>query len=209
MQTPLWQFWADWTIKALGTLATFAAVFVALFNSWLRNWIAPPRLAIALVDSDGYRARLRVYEGVSIRETDGLWYHVRVENRTRWNPANNVYVFMQSIETLNAANEFKPAWAGNAALGWRNDANPQPKSIGHHFDCDLCHVLKNPLQVKLSPIVPGEIPDVYTGPFRIAVTLRARGVEADSNVLRVDIAWDGKWSDDKGQMKLHLVVKAV
>ena len=29
MQTPVWQFWTDWIVKALGTLATFLAVFVA------------------------------------------------------------------------------------------------------------------------------------------------------------------------------------
>jgi hypothetical protein len=32
MSTPLWQFWTDWGVKALGTLGTFAAVLVALFG---------------------------------------------------------------------------------------------------------------------------------------------------------------------------------
>jgi hypothetical protein len=63
--------------------------------------------------------------------------------------------------------------------------------------------------VRFSPIIRGQAPDYYTEKFRIAVTLQARGAEKDSNILRVKISWDGKWSDDKDEMKhQHLVLSA-
>jgi hypothetical protein len=39
------------------------------------------------------------------------------------------------------------------------------------------------------------------------LTLQARGVEAESNVLRVQVFWDGEWSDNKDEMRRHFVVK--
>jgi hypothetical protein len=44
-------------------------------------------------------------------------------------------------------------------------------------------------------------------PFRMIATLQASGIEAESNILRVEISWDGKWSDDMTELKRHLVVK--
>jgi hypothetical protein len=217
MPPPLWQFWTDWTVKALAALATFLAVFVALFGSWLRYVIAPPQLTIAIADTRGYTTELAALKEVRTDnkvskeqyETKGLWYHVRVENRTRWNPVTELHIFLLSIETPDAAGDFRPVWIGHAALGWRHNANPQGKKIGYAAECDLCHVLKEPLQLWLSPIIPADIPLFYSRECRIRLTLQARGMEADSNLLRVEISWNGKWSDDQVEMMRHLVVRAV
>jgi hypothetical protein len=209
MQTPVWQFWTDWTVKALGTLATFLAVFVALFGSWLRNWIAPPQLNIGLVSSEGYPSTLVVYDntGTKQHETPGFWYHVRVSNRTRWNPVTELHIFLLLVEEEDAARDFQRVWAGHAALAWRHEANPLPKKIGYAAECDLCHILKDPLQLRLSPIVRGQVPEVYTQACRIRLTLQARGLEADSDLLGIEIFWEGQWSDDRIEMKRDLVVR--
>ena len=208
MPTPLWQFWTDWVIKALGTVATFLAVFVALFGSWLRNVLAPPQLTISLASRDGIPTTLVLTnkETTKVRQTPAFWWHIRVENHTRWNRVSDVYVFLLSVESPDAAGEFKPTWVGQAALTWQHEANPQPKKIGHTAQTDLCHILKEPLSLRLSPIVFGQVPSLYTQATRLRLTLQARGVEADSNQLQVQIAWDGQWSDDKAEMSRHLVV---
>jgi hypothetical protein len=210
MQTPLWQYWTDFTIKALGTVATFLAVFVALFGAWLRNWIWPPTLTVSLVSSEGYSSNLWIFDkatGKQLHQTPGFWYHVSVENRTRWNPVTDLYIFILSIEVRDAAGNFIPSWVGRCPLGWRHESNPQPKKVGYSSECDLCHILKEPLEVRLTPIVPGQVPDVYGEPIRIALTLQARGIEAESKPLRIEISWDGKWADNKDDLKRHFVVK--
>jgi hypothetical protein len=53
------------------------------------------------------------------------------------------------------------------------------------------------------------VPEEFAQPFRLFLTLQARGVEAESNSLRLEISWDGKWSDAEAEMKRHLVVKPV
>jgi hypothetical protein len=109
----------------------------------------------------------------------------------------------------DAAGDFKTTWFGRAALGWRHEANPQPKKIGYSAEADLCHVFKEPLQAQLSPIIRGQFLDVFDKQFRMVITLQARGVEADSNILRVEISWNGKWADDKDEMKRDFVIKDV
>jgi hypothetical protein len=85
MQAPIWQFWTDWGVKALGALATFLAVLVALFGSRLQHWVNPPKLMISLANTKGWPAVLHVIDlrTNTAQQTNGFWYHMRVDNRTR------------------------------------------------------------------------------------------------------------------------------
>jgi hypothetical protein len=76
---------------------------------------------------------------------------VQVANETRWNPVSGVHIFLLSMEAPDASGEFKTFWEGPAALGWRHEPNQQPKTIGRREECDLCHLLKEPRVVRLSP----------------------------------------------------------
>jgi hypothetical protein len=144
MQTPIWQFWTDLSVKALGTVGTFLAVFVALFSSRLQRWMFPPRLIIKLSNADGVAANRYNFDSktnTSQFQTSGFWYHVQVINETRWNSITRVHIFLLSIEAPDASGEFKPIWEGHAALGWRHEPNPEPKVIGYPAECDLCSLL--------------------------------------------------------------------
>lgn len=211
MQTPLWQFWTDWTVKALGAFATFLAVFVALFGLRLRHWLVPPELIITLSSAEGFPATLyilNVETNKAQHQTNGIWYHVRVDNKNRSTTAAGVHIFLLLVEAPDASGDFKTIWDGYAKLGWRHEPSPEPKDIGYHAECDLCHVLNGPREMRLSPLIKGQVmPDTFEGPLKIAVTLQARGIEVESNLLRLEISWDGQWSDDRSEMKRHLVVK--
>jgi hypothetical protein len=123
MQPPLWQVWVDLIFKVLGTVATFLAVFVALFGSWLRYKMWPPELKITLSSTEGYPSKFLITdERRQIRhETDGLWYFVKVDSTTRWNPVTDVYIFLLSMEEPDAAGQFQVKWVargvGLAARG--------------------------------------------------------------------------------------------
>jgi hypothetical protein len=207
--TPLWQFWLNFAVGALGALATLAAVLVALFRDWLLYCIARPKPHLALVNPEG-RHYLSNRPDQSGRTTDGFWYHVRVENNSPWNPVSDLYVFLLSIEQADAAGDWKPVWNGDAALTWRHEANPQPKKIGIAAECDLCHLLKEPLALHLSPIIPISLtPSVFPEECRIALTLQAKGVEATSPRYRFEIFWNGEWSDDATKRARNLVIKTI
>jgi hypothetical protein len=166
------------------------------------------QLMIAMSNAAGWPADLYELNKSTnqARRTKGFWYHIRVENRTRWSPVREVLIFLMQIEAPDEAGNLKTVWDGTVALGWRHDPNPQPKTIGYSAECDLFHVLKEPLEVRLSPLVRGQVPDIWKGPFNIAVTLQARGIETDSNPLRLLVSWDGNWVDDIEEMRKHFVI---
>jgi hypothetical protein len=200
------EFWS-----ALGAIATFFAVVVALFGDRIRYRLDPPRLRIFLKDPLGAAGELHFFnpDTNEATKTLGLWHHVQVKSETRWRAVTGVYVYLLSIEVPDASGDFQSIWEGASPLGWRHEPGQQPKKIGHPAECDLCHVLKDPLQMRLSPLIKGQIPDTITGQVKMLFTLQARGSEADSNVLRIEISWDGEWSDTRTEMRRHLVVKTL
>lgn len=114
------------------------------------------------------------------------------------------------MEEPDAAGEFKVMWLGEIPIRWRNqEIKPLVRTIGHAEDCDLCSVVKDKW-LELHPLIsPFALDTRRKSACQLIVTLQARGVEADSNLLRVKIAWDGKWSDDAEEMAHSMVVKEV
>jgi hypothetical protein len=112
-------------------------------------------------------------------------------------------------EVRRGMDQWKRSRLDKAAWGWRHDPSPLPKTVGYSYEIDLCHITKDPRQVLFSPMIPGQLPPGTTSLFRMKVTLQARSIEVESNILRVEISWDGEWSDDRAEIKRHLVIKRV
>lgn len=193
---------------------TFLAVLVALFGEPLRRQLFPPRLALSLKPGcTKTPAAIGAPDG-SVRMTAARWYHLTVNNSRRWSPANGTEVYLTRVQNENAAGRFVTSWAGNIPLQWRNGAalGKTALILGPAAEADLCYAVRDveperTKWVELSPLLtPSNLAVRYTESFKIIVTLQARSVESDSNVLQVQIAWDGKWSDDDGEMANHLVV---
>ena len=60
----------------------------------------------------------------------------------------------------------------------------------------------------LLPIVASsDIVSHFDAPFKIALVVQARSIEMDSDPLRVELTWNGKWSDDTEEMLQNLVIR--
>ena len=209
--TPISQFWWNWAVQLGIALATTLAVLVALFGGWLRAQLTPPKLRLSLQNACGVPTPciLTSPDG-NQRQSEGRWYHVKVENDRRFSPATQTQVLMLEIQEPDAAGEMKSIWLGAMPLKWRSVGYlPFGKTIGYWAECDLCSVVKEGW-LEIHPIIV-EFPmkPQRTAKCRFIVVLQARSVEADSNVLRIEIAWDGQWSNDTDQMARHLVLRLV
>jgi hypothetical protein len=206
--SPTWQFWLNWAAQILIAIGTLGAVVVALFGGWLRARIAPPKLIIKLENERGVKAPsiLTAPDGTT-RESVSRWYHVRTVNERRWSPATQAQVFLLRLEEPDAAGEYKMTWVGELPLRWRDqEIKPLVRTIGYDADADLCSVVREKW-VELHPLIaPIALNARRREPCNLIVSLQARSLEADSNLLRVKIAWDGKWADDAEEMAQHMVV---
>jgi hypothetical protein len=116
------------------------------------------------------------------------------------------------FEQPDAAGNYRTKWAGEIPIVWSNQqVIPLTPTIGPPHECDLCSLVKHPNgrhTLSLRPLIqPLNLPLSWEEAVRFALTLQARGVDSDSDVFRVEISWDGKWSDDTSDMANHLVVK--
>jgi len=92
-------------------------------------------------------------------------------------------------------------------MSWAHSPTPTARNIGPELDCDICSVVRaNFLQ--LHPLIaPLSVKVFRTEKCQMFLTLQARSIEADSNILRLEISWDGQWADDMTDMARHLVVR--
>ena len=200
------------TIQVATAVGTVGAVVVALFGSWLRAHLAPPKLVLGLKDVRGSKTPFR-----NRNESDGgdwttesRWYHLLVENRRHWSPVHGVRVFLLRMEEPDAAGQDRIKWLGSIPMKWRHqEVHPFELTIGASADCDLFSVVKEKW-IELQPLIaPNSLEVRRNSECRFTVTLQARGVEADSDFLRVRIIWNGKWSDDTEEMGQHLVIEEI
>ena len=212
--TPDGQFWWNWWIQFGVATGTFAVALVALFGEALRSKLFPPLLSLQLLRPEGERTRIKITtppaEGSTHRKEDARVYHVHVVNERRWSPAHQVQVFLMRLEEPGPDGELAVTWVGDLPIRWRNqEVFPLARTIGPSADCDLCTVIKDKC-VEIHPlVVPFNLEIRRSGKVVMVASLQARGNQANSEVLRVHISWDGGWEAGDQEMKRHLVVKAL
>lgn len=88
------------------------------------------------------------------------------------------------------------------------DRAPGPPA-GPDADCDLCHITKGKFLELPLVTVPNNLKAPHRGAMSTQVLLQARSVEADSNLLSIELAWGRQRADGDTETAKHLVVKEV
>ena len=139
------------------------------------------------------------------------YYHIVVRNKRRISPAHNVRVVIQAIFTLSSDGTTKPLiFPGPMQLEWQfQKSRPQFQTIGAESICDLGYMRKGEDFTLCTLYRSISFDPVFSAGNQTTVTIVALSDEAESEELRLDIAWDGKWDDDSNIMSKHLVVKPI
>lgn len=204
--TPDQQFWWNWWVYALTAVGTVGAVLVALFGQKIRA-LFPPLLRISVPNPLGEACPAEVPQpdGTKFR-TDSRWFHVEVENQRRnLVPATGVQVFLQKIDEFDSAvGQWRVAWsASEIPIGWKNqNIKPPALTIGRPDGCDLFSIIRaDPPVLSIHPLIGVfSLNTQWRAACRLLLTLQARSVEADSNILQVEITWNGRLSDNPVQL---------
>jgi hypothetical protein len=205
-------FWWNWWVNAAVAVATFAAVLVALFGQAFRGKFFPPKLSLRVLNQDGERTTvlLRWREGNEVKERseDARYYHLRVMNSRRWSPAAHLQVVLLQVEEPGPNEKLQVTWSGAIPLGWRHqELFPPARTIGAPADVDLCSVVKDKwLQLHLL-VRPFNLEVERRAATTLVLSLQAQANEGDSPVLRLKIAWNGKWDDGAQEMRRHLTIE--
>jgi len=195
-------------------LGTVGAVVVALFGQAFRSKFFPPKLSLTLAGEFGEATRVAVVppegSGQQPRQEAARYFHLRVENMRRWSPATAVHVVLLQVEEPGPDGKLQVRWTGDVPLVWRhNNVFPPYRSVGPDVLADLFSVVKNKWLQLHTLVIPFNLDIIRRSSTSLVLTVQARATEADSNILRVRISWDGGWEDGAQEMRRHLKVEVV
>jgi hypothetical protein len=194
----------------VGAIATSAAVFLALFKEVIIRFLYPPKLNLMLVKSKGEKSRVKVQWNGQESEDPARYYHLQVSNSRRVSPAQDVQVYLTRVERPGPNQKLQVEWEGNTPMRWRDqEIHPLQRKIGAPFDCDLCMVTKKCYAEILPVIAPLYLTKQLSPNTDVVLSFQARSVEADSDIVRVRICWDGKWEDGDEEMAHHFIVESL
>jgi len=186
-------------VNGFVAIGTIGAVVAALFGKKL----FPPKLELTLAQPLGELTKWK-QEGL---DKGARFYHVRVTNKRRWSPATNLGVHLIAMEEERSDNKFYRDWEGDVQLKWKHtNSIPQPGQVGKPVDYDLVSV-NSECFVSLHPIAAAtSLNRVRTDRCRFRVWIQARATECDSPVVRIEMSWDGKWSEGNEEMSKHFII---
>ncbi len=197
--------WRDWLhmVAEIGTaLGTLLVAVAAIWGDPIRAWLVGPKLSLCLRDSRGERIDLT--GGRPAR-----YYHLAVANSRRSAIAHNVRVVLVAVSRPAADGEIaSEPLSGPVQLTWQHGhALPQFATIGPPANADLGFVVRADVFTLCPLFKPNNLDITLRGGDRMVVDALAVSDETESPLLRLEIAWDGSWSEDAAQMARHLVIK--
>jgi hypothetical protein len=209
------RFW----VSVVSAFITLLAVLVALFGRDLRALFKPPKLRMDLARENGLAVSVWLTPPPSDTVTQphmaqGRGYHFRISNpRRKVDKVEGVSVTLLRVENRGKDGEYHETWSGDVPLKWRNEPDntpPERKVVGTWADGTMVGVVKDKWLDISMKVIPFDLQWRYRVPedmpVDIAMTVQARGNEADSEIQRWRVFWDGKWEDGDLEMRKHLSV---
>jgi hypothetical protein len=194
------------TIAELLTAAgTFAAVVAAIWGDRIKDCLFGPRLTLALVDDRG--AKIPRLNG-----THAYFYHIRVTNRRR-SVARSVQVRVQRIAKRVPGGDFlEQQIVCPHQLEWTpTELRLDVRNVFGEDICDFGFLDFGATAFSLSTRwkllnFPGDVAANESARFEII----ASGENLYfSEPLVLEVNWDGKWANDRDEMRQHLAIKPV
>jgi hypothetical protein len=195
-----------WVTEA-GVLGTWVIGLLALFGDRIRAMVFKPKLHLELKSGVGiYSPQKERENGVEVTR-HARFYHLRVTNRAIFPVAQDVQVLLLGVEQIDHEKRRPGDIYVPLMLGWSSGLYPLARSIGSKTEgfVDLLFVREDVL--RFVPVaVPYNFQADYSGEAHLHVTAVARGIDCESNVIRLTIDWDGKWERDDNAMINHFKI---
>ena len=203
-------FWLNWYMQATIAAAAVCSLLFVLLGAF-RRFRNASRLRLQLADDIGILTGccLTKNNGEPV-ETRERWYHLKVSNRTRAPLVTQVQCYITQVDEINPAGKLQNLWSGEVPVHWQGQCTaPAYRDIGHPVNIDLFSIVED-YSLRIHPVTkPRGLECEWRRGAHLLVTIQARGIEAESKPVRIQIDWDGQWDDSDAQMRRHVVVQAL
>ncbi|MGA2145044.1 MAG: hypothetical protein ABSH49_08780 [Bryobacteraceae bacterium] len=190
----------------LAAIGTIAVAILAIWGDWFRSVFAGPKLELSLRDPLGdLNSRAN--------GTRVIYYHITVTNTRTWSAAKAVRLMVVAVDKLRPGDTYLPEHlAVPIQLNWAFASfHEQFPTVVQDDICDFGFLDQGAARFELALYVR---PNNFKGYVAANETMRVSIVASGHNVqpskpLVIEVAWDGKWSADKDEMRRHLVIREV
>jgi hypothetical protein len=196
MAVPAW-------VLEVGTAAQIVIAVAAIWGERIRARLSRPRLQLTLRDEVGASEPREV---AKLGTVNVRYYRLEVRNPIRFSVANEVQVFITKIVMREQSGRITMQFSGASPLEWQHrELYQTTRSIGHATVAvaNLFFLHSDFTQLTLSAqAAPPDVGDKRPGAQNLWITAVARGLNAESAALNIEIQWDGLTEG-------HFVVRAV
>lgn len=209
VEQPGRSFW-EWLANHSPTfIATAVALFLGLYGPVVARRLNPPRLLLRLAEKAGSMTNTGAFDG-PLR----TYFHLVVENQKRRESIHDVQVCLLDVIVTLDDGEPVHGYSGPIPLSWRHKLGggdgAVPRTIGAPCEADLLSFNSTELALSL-PAAPFRLPTclinrrgVFAGAARakfentmvLRVFAQARGSEADSDIIELEVTWDMNGPND-------------
>lgn len=191
-------------INGLYVLATLLLAAIAIWGERIRQRWVRPKLRLVLDEP--------TLTSHSDSGSKAWYYHLRVVNDRRTSPATNVRVLFQQMLKKGADDTWQEQrFTGPVQVMWRwRDYTPQFTTIGPDEYSAFACIVQGEKTLKLRLYwYPNNL--LAFIPPREITRLKFKAVSdiAESDVLTIEIAWDGQWGQGSTEMAKHISIKEV
>jgi hypothetical protein len=205
-------------LTEVGIIGTWVVGILAICGDRIRAAVFKPKLHLELKSSVGIYTTQTIQtpsphpidQLLPPKTTHARYYHLRVTNRAIYPTAQDVNVMLLGVERRDDDFRRSGELYVPLVLGWAGSVYPLNRSIGSKTDAvaDLFFVREDVLRF-LPVVVPNNFQAEYVGETHLTVTAIARGIDCESNPIRLNIDWDGKWDFGDDEMAEHLVISEI
>jgi hypothetical protein len=177
-------------VSEVGIAAQVFIAVVAVYGEKIRSRVAKPRLRIALAEGAGVPEPRRIG-----RSTKTVTYHrLHVGNTARYSVATEVQVFITKIERREPTGQMHTEFIGMAPLAWQHQppaANTRNVGSSTVAAVDLLYLTSDTLHLTPLDPAPESLGVGALAGKHFWVTLVARGLNAESPPVRLELDWSG------------------
>jgi hypothetical protein len=194
-------------VSAIGTLVIAGA---AIWGERIRAAVLRPNLHLKLASNVGEITELARMEGGRVTALlPARYFHLSVINRRRFPAAHEVQIFMTKLEIPGPDGQPRTIYSVPLPLTWQYQAlYPNPlRTVGYTTVAQADLFFVQPGMLQLTPVlVPNNLRNTFQPDAHFWITAIARGIDGESNSVRLKVDWDGTWERGDAEMTHHLKI---
>lgn len=188
-------------INSAGVIVAILIVIIAIWGEKIRQKWNSPDLTITIDEPTNNK---------TTNDVNGWYYRIKILNKRESSPANNVRLLLTNVYKKGPDGKWiEKKFSGPTQVMWQwPRITPLYLTIGPDQSATFGSLLESTEHIDLKLYwYPNNLNNKIFENDHTLLKFQAVSDTAVSNILIVEVAWDGKWVEGATEMEDHCIVK--